>query len=317
MTPPSPPELFVSERPVRSDFARADFVREKTYARRRKITLAVLAVIFLGVAYALVGHHKTDPANIPTIHADAGDYKQKPADPGGIDILHQDVQVYDQLENKNGTPAEVEHLLPPPEKPKDMPPPQPQAAPALRQVATDGEAAPPAPILAAPAPVITPAPHAAPIATVSKSDSIIPSAPVKQIVTTITPVAAPVPPPETVPAVAPTPVTPAPAPEPTIEQIIANTKNPAPASPAPVSSGTYSIQLASVPDQAKAQSLIQDMQKKYATQLNGITLQANRADLGRRGVFYRIQSQTMAEADANRICAALKQQNTGCILVRK
>ena len=69
--------------------------------------------------------------------------------------------------------------------------------------------------------------------------------------------------------------------------------------------------------QAQAQALKEKLQAKYAGRLGDAALHLERADLGARGVFYRIQSQGLAESDANHICSALKQMNTGCILVRK
>jgi hypothetical protein len=39
-----------------------------------------------------------------------------------------------------------------------------------------------------------------------------------------------------------------------------------------------------------------------------------RADLGDKGVFYRIQTGPIADAD--RICGELKQRNIGCIIAR-
>ena len=119
---------------MRSDFARSDLARENSYARRRMITVAVLVVVIGGGIYALWGRGPTNPADIPTIKAE-GPYKQKPAVPGGIDIPHQDVRVYDELEGKNAAPAQVGTFLPPPETPE-------AAAPVAPPV--------PAPVAAAP-----------------------------------------------------------------------------------------------------------------------------------------------------------------------
>ena len=123
MTPrPPSPELFVSERPVHSDYA-----RERAYARRRIVTLIVLAFVLGGAGYAFWGRGAPNPADIPTIKAE-GAYKQKPTEPGGIDIPHQDVRVYDQLESKKAVAPQIEHLLPPPEVPKEaLPLPAPAA----------------------------------------------------------------------------------------------------------------------------------------------------------------------------------------------
>lgn len=308
MTNQPPRELFVSERPVRSEFS-----DERSYARRRMATVAILALVLGGMIYAFWGRNPPNPADIPTIKAE-GAYKQKPADPGGIDIPHQDVRVYDELEGKNAAPAQVEHLLPPPETPKEIA----HAAP----VAT------PAP--AVPAPVVAEQPPAPPIhKAVQESAPVIAPVAVKNVKTTVAPIPAP-PAPAPVSMVAATPIAatvspaaPAPAAAPTsISEVIANTKTLAPA-PSPVAtpsapaSGSVAVQLASVSDEVKAKAMLLDLNKKYASALSGSSLHLVRADLGAKGVFYRIQSQGLTEEGANHICSSLKQMNAGCILVRK
>ena len=312
MTPQqTPPDLFVAERPVRSDFARAARVKERVYARRRRMTLAVIAAIVLGVIYAIVAHRPRDPADIPTLHAE-GPYRQKPADPGGIDIPHQDVQVYDRLESDKQAVAAVEHLLPPPETPKDKP--KEAAHEAAKDLPPPDSIAPPP--VAAPPPVVVMEKHAAPAA-----EAIDPIATPKPITTTVSPAVVPAKPVAVLPAPTPAPASEATAPK-TIEQVIANTvkASPPPSAPSPApspSSGASVVQLASSPDQAKAQAMRDELQRKFAADLGGATLRLEKADLGSRGVFYRIQSQPLSEAEANRICSGLKQKKAGCILVRK
>ena len=316
-------ELFVSERPVRSEYG-----AERSYARRRLTTVIVLALALGGAGYAFWGRGAPNPADIPTIKTE-GSYKQKPADPGGIDIPHQDVRVYDQLESKNGTAPQIEHLLPPPETPKETP------------KETTPAAAPPAPLPTANiAPATAPVPTSAPVAAVSATPSnvgILPgeSAP-KPVDTTVAPVPAsvpvPSPPVAAVPAPALPPQPPAAAPKAatlSIEQVIKNTtaKSPTPsATPAVASApppkaspaaGSAAIQLASLPNEAQARAMMEKLQQKYAAKLGSAKLRVVRADLGSRGIYYRIQSQSLAEGEANRVCSSLKQINAGCILVAK
>ena len=82
-------------------------------------------------------------------------------------------------------------------------------------------------------------------------------------------------------------------------------------------SGNAAIQLASLPNEAQARAMMEKLQQKYAAKLGGAKLRVVRADLGSRGIYYRIQSQSLAEGEANRVCSALKQTNAGCILVTK
>jgi hypothetical protein len=332
-----PPELFVSERPIRSEYA-----QEKSYALRRFATLVVLALIIGGAVYGLWGHGAHSPADIPTIQAE-GEVKQKPADPGGIDIPHQDVQVYDQLEGKNTPAQQIEHLLPPPEAPpviapRAATPPAAPAAPAAAVAAAPVAAPQPPPVAAEPE--APPAPVAAPAPAVSPQvDNLLQSPKTKTIATTVAPIHA-APAPDAAPTAAP-------AQNLTIEQIIAQTQpkeTPSKASSAPVSvlptpmaapaaapaaappvspapsplaAGSVAVQLASANDSAKAQALMGEFQRTYAAQLGAAQLHVVRADLGSRGIFYRIQSQGLSEGAANQICSALKQKHAGCILVRK
>lgn len=351
MTRPPQHELFVSERPVHSEDA-----MERVYARRRRMTVAVLALIVAGALYAFSGGGPTNPSDIPTIKAD-GTVRQKPADPGGIDIPHQDVRVYDQLEGKRDNAQAVEHLLPPPEVPKEAPP-SPRAdgvAPTVDASAPVPTAAPVAPVTETPAPVAAPTAAAKPGAKSAAKDEILDrSAAAKSVSTTVAvppaPAAVPAPLPE---AAAPAPSSPAPAslavpaasaaasvktpkapaaPPVTIDQLLNRDAVPAKADDkvaktdkteiaapktAPVAAGKAVIQLASMPNEAQAQATMKSLQQKHAQALGGVSLHVVRADLGGRGVYYRIQSQGIAESDAARICSSLKQANAGCILVRK
>lgn len=54
---------------------------------------------------------------IPYVAADTDPFKEKPADPGGLQFEHQDKTVYNQLATGNGNQQMAERLLPPPEEP--------------------------------------------------------------------------------------------------------------------------------------------------------------------------------------------------------
>ncbi|MDE1900276.1 MAG: SPOR domain-containing protein [Alphaproteobacteria bacterium] len=335
MTPPQPPErepyerqLFVADRPVRSDFGRSgatrrggtDAARERVYARRRFFTVTVLVLAVAGVAYAIWGHHST-PGEIPTIMAESG-YRNKPANPGGIDIPNQDVAIYNQLKDSSTPPLPVEHLLPPPEMPDASAHPESFATP------------PPA--VASPASTVEPAPTA---------DAAKPAAPPPVtpalVATTVAPVPTPAPAPVAAPVTAPAAapeaavVAPAPVAPPSAPKQVLSPPPPPPSQSQPpsqpqppvetkatpsmpaVKTGGVVVQLASVPGESHARDLMKKLQQQYAAALQGVSLHLTRADLGKRGVYYRIQSQGLSEEAANHLCSALKQKNAGCILVRK
>ena len=75
------------------------------------------------------------------------------------------------------------------------------------------------------------------------------------------------------------------------------------------------MQLASVPDEANAHHMMAELESKYADTLGGVKLRVVRADLGGKGVYYRIQSQRVSKEQAEQICASIKKQNAGCIIV--
>jgi len=95
--------------------------QEERHARIMRVLslfAVILVVIFIaGIGYFYLTGNKTVDANhLPTISENNPPEKVKPADPGGMDIPHQDTTVYDQLnpEQPQGAP---EKLLPPPEAP--------------------------------------------------------------------------------------------------------------------------------------------------------------------------------------------------------
>jgi hypothetical protein len=205
-----------------------------------------------------------------------------------MNIPHQDVEVYQELgtakDGASSSPS-VEHLLPPPETPKP--------ASAMKPPVVPMDAAPPAMHTAdnlasgAPEALTTPAP-----------------APTPTIVTTVSPQAAA---PKPVATVTPKAKPPAAKPAPTsITQLLQSTD----------ASATPVVQLASSTDPVAAQSMVDKLQTQYAAFLGGVPLRVVKADLGAKGIFYRIQSQPVSADMANQICAALKNHNAGCLIVR-
>lgn len=284
-----PPELF-SQRPVRSEWARAP-----SYRMRRIITVTVCVLLITGILYRAFSWTSPKPGEIPTIKAETGTWKQRPEQPGGIDIPHQDVQVYQELDGKDAAKPGIEHLLPPPEVPQaatapapvvsNLPPPvaaEPLMPPKIETTVTNvTPAAPmpvPAPVASAPVetrPAPQPAPQAAPV-----------TAPVDSAVV-----------PKPVPA--------------------AKAKPAATAQPQKTVSGKsgHAVQLASVQGEDAAKAIMQKLQIHYASTLGDVQLHLVRADLGAKGIYYRIRSETLPDNQAREICAALAKAKAGCILV--
>ncbi len=110
--------------------------------RRGGWQLAVVALVTLGaftggVWYAYdQGVERGITLSPPVIRADPSPTKIRPKDPGGLEVPHQDMLVYETLTSE--TPAEsAERLLPPPEEPLTRPE-RPAPAPSVAAVAPGG-----------------------------------------------------------------------------------------------------------------------------------------------------------------------------------
>ena len=245
---------------------------------------------------------------VPVIKAEEGPTKAKPEQPGGLQVPHQDKQVFQRLLPEGQTPQTVERLLPPPPEPLQPPPAPAPAAPA----ATPSAIAPAQPLPSqsvAERPVATPqpAPQATPQAAPQAAPQGVPPVPS----------AAPMPqPPQDTPART-QPAAESPAPQPTAEP------KAEPAQPQPqdniaaVSGGGFKVQLAAVRSEEAAKQEWNRLKNRYKEELRALTLTVQRVDLGAgKGVYYRIQAGPLNEAAAERTCAALKAKNHACLVVR-
>jgi hypothetical protein len=86
----------------------------------------------------------------------------------------------------------------------------------------------------------------------------------------------------------------------------------APASPA--NSGGARLQLGSVHSEDAARHEWDRIKRMNTDLLATVSAAPIRADLGDKGVFYRIQ--TTPVGDAERVCGELKRRNIGCVVVR-
>ncbi|HYC04687.1 MAG TPA: SPOR domain-containing protein [Azospirillaceae bacterium] len=248
----------------------------------------------------------------PIVRADPSPTKIRPEQPGGMDVPHQDKLVYDRL-NPTANEAGVERLLPPPEAPLERPKPLPPE-PKVAELPPEEAPAAPAPAQPAPAAQAAVTPPAA-----AQPPAPTPLAPPKQL-----PAATPA-------QAAPAPASPAPgatAPAATAQVPVAQpqaavkppatapaTATPAATPAAPVAGGVR-IQIASVPSEDIANKEWQRLSRKHAGVMGGLGMRVVKADLGAKGVYYRVQAGPTDEARAKSICDAMKAQADGCILVR-
>jgi hypothetical protein len=279
----------------------------------------------------------------PMIEADAAPTKSRAPDRGGAeDAAAPDRLVYERL--SGATRPSVERLLPPPEQPMPRPivatdPPPPPEPPKPAQTA----AAPPVNMLATP--THAPPPAAAPPGKPGQPQAAAPQAkpgqpnqaaphqpnpPGKPGQTTQQQASPPQQPGQQVgkPGQAPPPQQHAAAPPP--QQHAAAPLPPgAPPStlkppgqtqpPVAVSSGGaggWRIQLASVRSEAEASAEWKRLQARFPGVLGGLSLQVSKADLGDKGVFYRVHGGGVDEVRARSACDQLKSQNVGCVVVK-
>ncbi len=88
-----------------------------------------------------------------------------------------------------------------------------------------------------------------------------------------------------------------------------------PAATPRTASGTKMVQLGAVRSEAAAKTEWQRLQAKFRAQLGDLDLSVQRADLGARGVFWRVRGGPLSQVDAKRICQALSSAGQSCIVV--
>ncbi|MFA7429830.1 MAG: SPOR domain-containing protein [Rhodospirillaceae bacterium] len=239
------------------------------------------------------------------VPADGGPYKVRPADPGGMQVPNQDKLVFER--SGAGGASDVENLLPEPVVPS--------APPAVAQMprplaATD--MTPPPPPLDEPAeraldvPSVVEARPAAPIPAISAAQA--PVAPTAATAVAPAPVVSA---PAVVPPVVPAPVVPAPV---KAEEPV---KAPAPQpQQTAAAAGAYTVQFAALRDDASARKLWEDLKGKHPDLLGTLSPVIQKADLGTKGVFYRVRATGLSsDAAARTLCDELAKRKVGCLFV--
>ncbi|MBI1272671.1 MAG: hypothetical protein GC131_01110 [Alphaproteobacteria bacterium] len=222
---------------------------------RKLVFCGVLALLVIaGLVYFFAFSGDDVPIEPVIVQADAEPAKERPEQPGGIEIPYQDINIYNKIAGDAGAGTQkVERLLPPAEKP-------------------------------APENVEPEASVEKPVATEEPKEAEKPAAKVEEK------------PPE------------AAKPEPA--------KTSESTSKQQVQKGSTRVQLAAFPDASKAKAELARLQKKYSGALGDVKLLVIRADLGSKGVYYRIQSPGISTKDAERICTDIKAQKGGCLVVK-
>ncbi|MGI8724012.1 MAG: SPOR domain-containing protein [Methyloceanibacter sp.] len=299
---------------------------------------ALLGAIALGGALAFAykqsggGLGSGEP---PVVQADNTPVKEAPADPGGKDFPHKNKLIYDRLQN--GDQPENERLVPRQEE---------LAVPALPATAetaslSGAEAGPPQ-VASAPLEDEDGGPRRVKTMVVRPDGSVVPPAmpqggaettasmpsgapPGMQVASAESPGTAVATPPATPQAAAPTPApataeSPAAAPAaPAPQQVAAVPTPPKPAAAAataPAKPSKYVVQVGSKKNQTEALATFADMQQKYPTLLASYRPMVQKADLGSKGVWYRLRIGPIDDkGEATKVCTQLKSQGTDCLVM--
>jgi sporulation related protein len=81
--------------------------------------------------------------------------------------------------------------------------------------------------------------------------------------------------------------------------------------------GGYRLQVGAVKTPEMAKQEWDRIKRQNGDLVGSLSFAADRADLGERGVFYRIHAGPIADAaQAERVCGQLRQRGVGCILVK-
>lgn len=258
--------------------------------------------------YAVTGGGGKDSAGpAPLIKAETAPVKVRPQKPGGMEVLNRDKQVYSRISGAEA-PAKPARLQPPPE----IPVARPEAPAKTGEEGTVASATPEPgrPNLEQLLP--PPPPQPKPIAT--QSPPAPEPAPLSKTV------AAPPPPAQAakVEKAAPPPTQAAKAekaapPAGEKQDIAAAAKQVAAVAP---KAGGHRIQLLASRSEAKTKLARKRIQKDHGKLLSGLAFTVDRADLGKRGVFYRLRAGPLPDrAAAKKLCARFKARKLECMIV--
>lgn len=269
--------------------------------------IVAAALVGSGVTWLLIGSsgRSVQSSAPPLIKADEKPIKVYPESPGGMTAENADKLVYSRLRGETGK-GDVERLLPEPERP---------------QRPTPAE-------VAAPPPESSPIESSSPTSTASDLPSgratHAPSAPVSlgadpgydEDEPALPPVVtAPTPPAPAPKAVDSKPVQVAAA-KPLPAKPVTKPADQPVTAPAPAS-GKFQLQLLAARSSEDATAAWKKIQAKNGDVLGGLNGSVARADLGDRGVFYRLRVGPIAsEAQARSICSTLAGRSVSCLIIR-
>jgi len=246
--------------------------------------LLFAVILFGGVLYLAYQQGMREGARNapPVIEADGSPVKVAPDDPGGMEIPNTDKLIYDRMNGEDPAEPGVEQLLPRAEEPMTVeertPAPKPEPADPMPVQPPALDIVPDQEAIAA-GEAQVPAEGAdiipVPVAPASRGDAVVPPP------TVLPPVAVP----DTPPAVQPS------------------------------ANGRFVIQIAAFRDQVQAAAGFARLRTAYPDLVAGLTPDVERADLGDRGIYFRLRLGAFQTRDAaTALCTRLKGRGQDCIV---
>jgi cell division septation protein DedD len=259
-----------------------------------------------------------ETVGLPTVQAEAGPEKEKPSDPGGLQVPYQDQLVLNQGE-AGATAPRIERLLPPPEAPLPLPE-LAEIAPSYDEpvdaAPLDGEIGLPSGDAGALQPAGEPAGEPAETAAELQAAKTVPELPAAPSAQAAQDVAgsqgqagetqsAATQATTTQATTTPAPTTPAPT-------------TPAATTPATRAAGDFAVQLVSLKDSGAAQQEWSRLQGVFPQLLGDKSLLLQSADVAGVGKVYRLRAGPYAtRATAAKVCAQLKSKQQDCLVVNR
>ncbi|MBL4691875.1 MAG: SPOR domain-containing protein [Magnetovibrio sp.] len=295
------PEQIEDNTPDASELLDFELIAKSQPEKGRGLWLWVVLIVILsgggGAGWMYLQAHSNDfeqanAGGVPLILAPQFSLKEKPADPGGMKVPDRDKSVYNRMIGSAEIPTSgtIERLLPPAEAPLSPP----KVVAKMAVPATS---------------VVVPIPARV----VPKPENII--APVQSIA----------PPPPPVVAKIAKKAEPVAKPAPVASKIVASRLGASRLgasrlgkvlSSAPAGLG-YLVQLSAVRTEQAAKGEWKRLAGKHVDILGGLDMVIQRADLGTKGIFYRVRGGWLAKrGEAKAVCAELARRNVGCIIVK-
>ena len=302
------PELDHGE--IRSDNIEFERVAQRSPKRRkglRFILLIIIIIVASGGTWMIWGKYwlKPDPNQIPLVIAPNGAFKVKPIIPGGMPIPNRDITIYDDAFGKDRTRPEGENVQEVPEQPLPVPG---NSLSTLKS--PDTNVVPPS---SKTVETLLPKTVNPKLGVKGKAgilqSSIEPNKLSSATRTTIKNASKEIAPNKESRAELPDATTPLPSkPVRNLEAVPSSAR---------ISTRSFQIQLAAVRKETAAQNEWRRLKARHRTLLNNLELNVVKADLGAKGIYFRLRAGPLKDAEtAKKLCRELSKVKVRCLVIR-